>query len=865
MSALQYKSPILVSILLLLVPPAVLGQDYDVGWTFGNVGFSSYRLDALEPDDANLAPIGSEDPTLSLELGKRYQVTVTNYTFHPFEVLAKGSSASQDKVLLSMEGAGPFESDPGVAWEDDGQGTVRFTLTTPLYQAMVEDGRNPGYRCQIHVGTMRGDFTVAGLPIAERIGTSPVRVDLETVATGLTAPVVLVPDPSGVERLYVVDQAGLVRVIEEGQLREEPFLDVQGRLVMLGIQGTFDVNDFDERGLLGLAFHPGFDDPNSQGYGRLYTYTSEPVDGPGDFTVDLPPEELNHQSLILEWQVAADGNSVDPNSAREVLRIDQPQFNHNAGHLAFGPDAYLYIALGDGGGADDTGAGHGPEGNGQNLQTAHGSILRIDPLSPDLTADSNDPVGANAAYRVPADNPFVEGDGVDAIYAYGLRNPYRFSFDTETGELIVADVGQRQVEEIDIVEKGGNYGWNIKEGDFLFDPNGELVGLPFEDPALIDPVAQYDHDDGLSVIGGHIYYGGGVPELWGRYVFGDFSRGFSQPDGRLLVADLNTGEIQELLIGAAREPLGLFVKGFGQDHAGEIYLLASTALGPYGDTGVVLKIVPAVTEFVAELLPVDGTESTATGKTMFRVSSDGEAVSYELTVEGIENVTMAHIHVAAEPGGNGPPAVWLYPDAPPASLKPGEFSGTLAEGEFTAARLVGPLAGMTVADLLTAIKEDRAYVNVHTEPFPGGEIRGPVEAVPAEPPIVAELASVAGSDSTAIGRTTLRIAPDGETASYRLAVVGIENVTMAHIHVADEPGGNGPPAVWLYPDAPPASLKVGLFSGTLAEREFAASDLVGPLAGMTLADLRTAIQENRAYVNVHTEQLPGGEIRGQLD
>ena len=182
-------------------------------------------------------------------------------------------------------------------------------------------------------------------------------------------------------------------------------------------------------------------------------------------------------------------------------------------------------------------------------------------------------------------------DGVDEIYAYGLRNPYRFSFDKLSGALIVADVGQGFVEEINIVRKGLNYGWNLKEGDFLFDPEGTAAGRPFEDPALTDPVAQYDHDDGLSIIGGHMYYGTLLPQLRALYVFGDFSRAFSDPDGRLLVADLWTGKIEELLIGSDRHSLGLFVKGIGQDHDGEVYVLASSALGPYGTTGTILKIV----------------------------------------------------------------------------------------------------------------------------------------------------------------------------------------------------------------------------------------------------------------------------------
>lgn len=577
---------------ILLAAAGAQAQPVDVAWTFGSVASSSYRLDAFDPSDIVFGAIGSQDPTLALELGKRYQVTVTEYSVHPLEVIAKAPSGTSDKVLLSMSVTGPFESDPDVNWQDDGRGTAAFTLTTALYQAMLEGGRVPGYHCRPHFMEMRGDFTVTGAPVDKRIGPSAIRIDVETVASGLAAPVDLRSDPENPDRLLVVDQAGLIRTIEQGQLQDSPFLDVRDRLVPLGIFGSFDVNDYDERGLLGFAFHPDFAQPGTDGYHTFYTYTSEPVAGPADFTVNLPADQMNHQSVITEWKYARGRNTVDTSSARVVMRIDQPQFNHDGGMLAFGPDGYLYIGLGDGGGANDSAAGHGDSGNGQNIHTVHGSILRIAPLAPEETFGSRNAASANGAYRIPWDNYFVGIDGVDEIYAYGFRNPFRFSFDRLSGVLIVADVGQDHVEEIDIVHKGLNYGWNLKEGDFLLNPGSEIVGLPFEDPNLTDPVAQYDHEDGLSVIGGHMYYGKAIPEMRALYVFGDFSAGFTTPAGRLLVADLSSGQIDELLIGSDQSPLGLFVKGISMDAQGEIYVLASTALGPYGETGVVLKVVP---------------------------------------------------------------------------------------------------------------------------------------------------------------------------------------------------------------------------------------------------------------------------------
>lgn len=589
---------------------AIEAASHDVAWTFGNVGSSSYRLDAFEPGDAGLgASIGAEDPTLTVRVGRRYQVTVTNFVLHPFEVLAKDASAGADTVLLSMGSrTGPFESDPEVAWVDNGSGTVTFTLTVELYNAMIDSGHVPGYRCKAHVFTMRGDFDVLlepepeplDDPIPGPIEKGTISIELETVASGLTAPVYLTHAGDGTDRLFVVDQPGKIWLIENGQLLSTPFLDVTDRVYMPGFFGTLDVNDFDERGLLGLAFHPDFANPQSPGYQKIYTYTSEPNDFPPDFTTEPLPAEavFDHQSVITEWTVdSANPNIIDTGTRREIMRIDEPQFNHDGGMVDFGRDGYLYISLGDGGAADDVADGHGATGNGQNINTVHGSILRIDPLDPMTTTASLDAIGLNGQYRVPAGNPFVGVDGVDEIYAYGFRNPWRFSFHPDTGDLIVGDVGQNDIEEIDIVHAGGNYGWNLKEGTFRFDSatgtvNDDMTALP---AGLIDPVAEYDHDEGITVIGGYIYRGSAIPELWGKYVFGDFSSGFFLADGRLLYADLGTGLIQEFTIGVDDRNLGLYVKAFGQDADGELYLLAGTNLGPFGTGGMVLKIVDLCT------------------------------------------------------------------------------------------------------------------------------------------------------------------------------------------------------------------------------------------------------------------------------
>jgi hypothetical protein len=328
----------------------------------------------------------------------------------------------------------------------------------------------------------------------------------------------------------------------------------------------------------------------------------------------MPPgTTANHQAVIREWQVPNPGDPdsvVDPTSTQELLRIDEPQFNHNAGALNFGHDGMLYISLGDGGGRDDEGIGHGASGNAQDPSNPLGSILRIDPLGTN---------SINGQYGIPADNPFVGMPGYAAeIYAYGFRNPFRFSFDMERGDLYAGEVGQDDIEEVDVVVAGGNYGWNIKEGSFCFDPNGAGPGFAFEqepcpnEPAgLIDPVAEYntadsldENNDGRSVIGGFVYRGSAIPGLVGRYVFGDYSVFVEQGEnrnGRLFFLNKNnivkdnfikSSKIFEFTL-YDQDKLDLAVLGFGQDANGELYVLANAPGVPFGDTGVVLRIAPA--------------------------------------------------------------------------------------------------------------------------------------------------------------------------------------------------------------------------------------------------------------------------------
>ncbi|HEX8678817.1 MAG TPA: PQQ-dependent sugar dehydrogenase [Chthoniobacterales bacterium] len=405
-------------------------------------------------------------------------------------------------------------------------------------------------------------------------------VEVQQVATGLSSPVEIVPVNDGSGRLFILEQPGRIRVLKNGAVNATPFLDVTGRTLSGG-----------EQGLLGLAFSPGFNNPASPGFRKLYTYSTEPPTGTPDFSVAMSGSPANH-CVLAEWQVSgANPDVVDPSTRREVLRIAHPQANHNGGEIGFrASDGFLYIAIGDGGASNDVGDGHTQNiGNAQDVQNLLGKILRIDPLDPALNAGSPHPLSANRKYRNANTNPFVGAPGREEIFAYGFRNPYRFSFDVPSDSLFVGDVGQGAIEEVDIVELGRNYGWNRKEGSFLFNPaNGGVSPDPNPSPAFTNPIFEYDHGDGISVIGGFVYRGSAVPALAGKYVFADFLQR-STGTGRLFYGDVATRSIQEIRIGTNGRALGLTVKGFGSDTAGELYLAADNSSGTAGQ---ILKIVP---------------------------------------------------------------------------------------------------------------------------------------------------------------------------------------------------------------------------------------------------------------------------------
>jgi glucose/arabinose dehydrogenase len=327
-------------------------------------------------------------------------------------------------------------------------------------------------------------------------------IRLTPVFTGLDDPVFLTH--AGDERLFILEQAGRIRVARDGRLAERPFLEIR-TLVRSG----------GERGLLGLAFHPAY-----ARNGRFFVnYTRRP-DG---------------ATVVAEYRVSADPN-VAATEARILLVIPQPYSNHNGGMVAFGRDGFLYIGMGDGGSAGD------PQNRAQNLQDLLGKMLRID-------------VDRGRPYGIPADNPFAAGGGRPEIFAWGLRNPWRFSFDRQGDDLWAGDVGQNAWEEVDVVRRGGNYGWPIMEGAHCYRPAASC-----ERQGLEPPVAEYRNGGGrCSITGGYVYRGRQAPALAGTYLYGDYC----------------SGEIFGYAGGASRRLAAtrLAIASFGEDRDGEVYVV----------------------------------------------------------------------------------------------------------------------------------------------------------------------------------------------------------------------------------------------------------------------------------------------------
>lgn len=413
-------------------------------------------------------------------------------------------------------------------------------------------------------------------------------IGLKLVADGFVSPLNLLPLPDGSGRLLIADQMGTVHILgKDGKVQEKLFFDVRDRLCKLN-QG------FDERGLLGLALHPLFKENR-----KLYVFYSAPLR-------DAAAKDWDHTAHVSEFKVLEnDRDQVDPASERVLLEIDKPYFNHNCGRIVFGPDGYLYIGVGDGGNANDVGRGHSPQGNGQDLDTLLGKILRLDV---DKTENGK-------PYAIPSDNPFASGKGRPEIFAYGLRNPWGISFDRGGAhELFAADVGQESWEEINIIVKGGNYGWNLREGFGCFDPKkpkdppADCPKVGAKGERLLDPIVAYKNfrkfakdpeAQGTSVTGGYVYRGKALPQLLGRYLFADWSRNWVKTDGVLYVATRPVaGSSQPWAMAPldlATHPkgeVGAYIVALGQDEEGELFLLTNGTNMITGRNGKVYKLVP---------------------------------------------------------------------------------------------------------------------------------------------------------------------------------------------------------------------------------------------------------------------------------
>lgn len=334
---------------------------------------------------------------------------------------------------------------------------------------------------------------------------------LEHVADDFRQPLGITHANDGSQRLFVVEKGGRIKIFHDGKVLARPFLDISRRIASNS-----------ERGLLSLAFHPNY---SENGY--FYVNYSNRA---GD-------------TVIARFQVGKNAHQANARSEKKLLTIAQPYANHNGGQLQFGPDGYLYIGTGDGGAAGD------PKDNGQDRTTLLGAILRID-------------VDAGEPYAIPTSNPFVaERDVRPEIWAYGLRNPWRFSFDRATGDVFIADVGQNAYEEVNYQAAqsagGENYGWNSMEGLHCYLENCDQVGLTL-------PILEYDHSQGLSITGGYVYRGDAVPSLYGAYIYGDFVSGKiwrAFPD--------EAGQWQaELVLDST-----LNISSFGEDEAGELYVV----------------------------------------------------------------------------------------------------------------------------------------------------------------------------------------------------------------------------------------------------------------------------------------------------
>jgi glucose/arabinose dehydrogenase len=425
-------------------------------------------------------------------------------------------------------------------------------------------------------------LVVAGVVIASIVINTPSspsgpplqdQVTLKLAAQNLVHPAGVARAPGLEDRLFIVDQIGVVRtLLSNDTLLPEPFLDLRKELIGLS-------PNYDERGLLSIAFHPNYTTNH-----KLYAFYSAPL-RPG------APADYDHTNYVVELTAPENGASVDPATARVILEIDNPYANHNGGQVLFGPDGLLYVTVGDGGGGNDVGRGHNTTvGNAQDLNSIHGKVLRIDI---DREADGR-------PYAIPATNPFAQGGGLPEIFAWGFRNPAYATFDPVTGDLFVADAGQNRFEEVDLVMKGGNYGWRLREGAHCFDPNDPL-GNPTSCPTtgpngdpLIDPIGEFKNSElpggeGAAVVGGTVYHGN-ISALMGDYVFGAYRSGGSPLFVLQSTGDGNWTRHSLLVEGQQDGRVPGYLLAVGVDGQGDLLVLTADNAGPSGDTGKVWKV-----------------------------------------------------------------------------------------------------------------------------------------------------------------------------------------------------------------------------------------------------------------------------------
>lgn len=366
---------------------------------------------------------------------------------------------------------------------------------------------------------------------------------LEKVADGLYAPVALENAHDGSGRIFIAEQAGRILILKNGELLKEPFLNINSLLVPME-------NKYMDVGILGFAFHPDY-----KNNGRFFVHYSAPS-----------KKGFDNKSVLAEFKVNANNPDKANPERKIILEVEQPESNHNGGNIVFDKKGYLYIGFGDGGGQGDA---HGNPGNGQDLNQLLSKIIRID-------------VDHGSPYSIPKDNPFVGKEGRDEIWCYGLRMPWRISFDQKTGELFCGDVGQNLYEEVNIIEKGKNYGWRAMEG---FHPFDSVLYAKGGDFAL--PVIAYPHTEGISITGGYVYRGKQFPTMEGIYIFGDWAF-------KIFYMDKN--EQQQWVKhdckfeGKEDNKFDFRINSFGVNEEGEIYMVTQNEIGAISPSGVIYKI-----------------------------------------------------------------------------------------------------------------------------------------------------------------------------------------------------------------------------------------------------------------------------------